>query len=81
VWGMVPKGCWKGGGREGCAGAGGAIFETGGEIPVGARAREGCWSMETRSSTRRDEASGAMPGRVTVHCWSRVALLRDCVVC
>lgn len=46
-------------------------------MPVGARAWEGCCRMETRSSTRREEASGAMPGRVTVHCWSRVALLRD----
>jgi hypothetical protein len=77
---MVPRGCWKGAGREGCAGAGGVRFEAGGEIPVGARAREGCWRMETRSSTRREEARGAIPGRVTVHCWSRVALLRDCVL-
>lgn len=46
-------------------------------MPVGARALRGCWRMETRISTRRDEASGATPGRVTVHCWSRVALLRD----
>ena len=44
---------------------------------AGARARRGCWRMEMRSSTRRDEARGATPGRVTVHCWSRVALLRD----
>lgn len=48
------------------------------EGSTGARALEGCWSMLTRSSTRRLEARGATPGRVTVHCWSRVALLRDC---
>jgi hypothetical protein len=33
--------------------------------------------METSISTRREEASGAMPGRVTVHCWSSVASLSD----
>lgn len=33
--------------------------------------------MDTRSSTSSEDASGATPGRVTVHCWSRVALLRD----
>lgn len=76
VWGIVPRGCWKGGGREGWDGVGDVVV-WGGEMPVGARAREGCWRMEMRSSTRREEASGAMPGRVTVHCWSRVALLRD----
>lgn len=45
-----------------------------------ARAWEGCCRMDMRSSTRREEASGATPGRVTVHCWSRVALLRDCFI-
>jgi hypothetical protein len=55
------------------------VFDDGGGVmPVGARTLEGCCRMETRSSTRRAEASGATPGRVTVHCWSRVALLRDC---
>lgn len=34
-----------------------------------------------RSSTRRLDARGATPGRVTVHCWSRVALLRDWCAC
>lgn len=33
-----------------------------------ARARSGCWRIDTRSSTNRAEAMGAMPGRVTVHC-------------
>src|SRR5690242_264992 len=76
VCGMVPRGCWKGGGNDGWEDAGvGCSFASweGG----GARDLEGCWRMETRSSTRRLEASGATPGRVTVHCWSRVALLRD----
>lgn len=77
VCGIVPRGCWKGGGKDGWAGFGGARCDCGGVIPVGARAFEGCWRMETRSSTRRDEARGATPGRVTVHCWSRVALLSD----
>ena len=47
-------------------------------LVAGACARRGCWSTETRSSTSRADAIGAMPGRVTVHCWSRVASLRDC---
>jgi hypothetical protein len=55
------------------------VVDGDGVMPVGARARAGCCRMLTRSSTRREEARGAMPGRVTVHCWSRVALLRDCV--
>lgn len=75
---MVPRGCWKGGGSEGCEGC---IWlcdtDLGGVIPVGARALDGCCKMLTRSSTRRLEARGATPGRVTVHCWSRVALLKD----
>lgn len=31
------------------------------------------------SSTARAEAIGASPGRVTVHCWSRVRLAVDCM--
>lgn len=76
VWGMIPRGCWKGGGKEACEDMRGwvVVWERDGG---GARALEGCWRMETRSSTRRLEARGATPGRVTVHCWSRVALLKD----
>ena len=44
---------------------------------AGARAFRGCWRMEIKSSTRRADAIGAAPGRVTVHCWSRVASFRD----
>jgi hypothetical protein len=46
----------------------------------GAHAFEGCWRIDMRSSTSRLDARGATPGRVTVHCWSRVALLRDCLI-
>ena len=34
--------------------------------------------MPTKSSTARAEAIGASPGRVTVHCWSKVRLAVDC---
>lgn len=33
--------------------------------------------MEARSSTSLEDASGATPGRVTVHCWSSVWSLTD----
>ena len=32
----------------------------------------GWWRIPTKSSTAREEATGASPGRVTVHCWSNV---------
>lgn len=34
--------------------------------------------IETKSSTASDEAIGASPGRVTVHCWSKERLEVDC---
>lgn len=34
--------------------------------------------IPTKSSTARAEAIGARPGRVTVHCWSKVRLAVDC---
>lgn len=34
--------------------------------------------MDTRSSTPNAPAMAAKPGRVTVHCWSRVRSVRDC---
>ena len=38
------------------------------DFGAGAWAPRGCWSSETRVSTRRADAMGAIPGRVTVHC-------------
>jgi hypothetical protein len=76
VWGIIPRGWTNGAGSEGCDGAGVNDLECF-EESTGARPLRGCWRMLTRSSTRRLEARGAMPGRVTVHCWSRVASLRD----
>ncbi len=71
----MPRGWVNGVGREGWEG--GFVEAAVGGRGGGARASRGCWRVEMRSSTRRLEARGAMPGRVTVHCWSRVALLRD----
>ena len=38
----------------------------------------GCWRTETINSTARPEAMRDIPGRVTVHCWSRVLSFVDC---
>ena len=76
VCGTVPSGCTKGRGSDGCDEEGEEIvgFLEG---STGARALEGCCRMLISSSTNRLDANGATPGRVTVHCWSNVALLRD----
>jgi hypothetical protein len=38
----------------------------------------GWWRRATASSTARAAAIGAKPGRVTVHCWSKVLFAVDC---
>lgn len=38
----------------------------------------GCCKSETMSSTAVELAMEAIPGRVTVHIWSRVRSVRDC---
>lgn len=83
VCGRAPRGCTKE--EEGedwvvvavCEGVKADVVCSVADFVGGARAFSGCWRMEIRSSTRRAEAIGAAPGRVTVHCWSRVASLRD----
>lgn len=45
---------------------------------VGITHPNGCWTSETRSSTADADAIGAMPGRVTVHIWSKVLSDNDC---
>jgi len=68
---MRPSG-WEGGSRWGSG------FEEDGEGEgASARAPSGCCRIETRVSTRRAEAMGAIPGRVTVHCWSSVWSFTD----
>lgn len=37
-----------------------------------------CWMIETSNSTAVEDAMDAMPGRVTVHIWSRVRSVKDC---
>lgn len=72
---MMPSGWVKFGGNDGCDGVAELCTL---EESIGARAFNGCCRMLTRSSVNRLDARGAIPGRVTVHCWSRVASLRDC---
>jgi len=59
---MRPRG-WEGGSRWG------SLLEEDEEAEgADARGPSGCCKIETRVSTRRAEAIGAIPGRVTVHC-------------
>ena len=48
-------------------------------MSAGAKPLSGCCSTETRSSTAKALAMYDMPGRETVHCWSRVLSLVDCI--
>jgi hypothetical protein len=73
--GTKPRGWTKESSEEAADCEGSEADEEG--CGAGARGPSGCCRMDTRSSTSRADAIGAIPGRVTVHCWSSVASLSD----